>query len=314
MFKQLPFGLSSAPYIFTKIMRPLVKKWGEGKSIVVYLDDGIGFAPTFSEALAASEAIKEDFHRSGFVPNVQKSVWVPAKSIDWLGYEIDLKSGTFCVPQRRISSIKQEIKSTSTGITTARSLARIVGKIMSASSLVLGNVANVMTKYLHFCIESRFAWDSMVIISAEARSELDFWKDNLDTVNVGAIGVRKECSRIVYSDASSTGYGGYLVDTGEENVQGMWDSSDALKSSTWRELRAVDLVLKSLVTKLSCRRTKWFTDNQAVSRITTRGSMKKDLQDIALSICKNVWRTTSISKWNGSQGQKTREQINLARL
>ena len=53
MFKQLPFGLSSAPYIFTKIMRPLVKKWrGEGKSIVVYLDDGIGFAPTFSEALS----------------------------------------------------------------------------------------------------------------------------------------------------------------------------------------------------------------------------------------------------------------------
>ena len=79
-----------------------------------------------------------------------------------------------------------------------------------SSSLVLGNVANVMTKYLQFCIESRFAWDSMVTISAEARSELDFWKDNLDTVNVGAIGVRKECSRIVYSDASSTGYGGYL--------------------------------------------------------------------------------------------------------
>lgn len=36
-FKQLPFGLSSAPHIFTKLIRPLVKKWrGEGKSIVVY--------------------------------------------------------------------------------------------------------------------------------------------------------------------------------------------------------------------------------------------------------------------------------------
>ena len=39
---------------------------------------------------------------------------------------------------------------------------------------------------------------------------------------------------------------GILVDTGEENVQGMWDSSDALKSSTWRELRAVDLVCQSI--------------------------------------------------------------------
>ncbi len=104
-------------------------------------------------------------------------------------------------------------------------------------------------------------------------------------MNVGVIGVRKECSQIVYSDASSTGYGGYLVDTGEGTVQGMWNRIDSLKSSTWRELKAVDIVLKSLVRKLSCRRTKWFTDNQAVSRITTRGSMKRDLQDIALSIC-----------------------------
>ncbi len=86
-FKQLPFGLSSAPHIFTKLIRPLVKKWrGEGKSIVVYLDDGLGFAPTLSEAVAASEAVKVDILRSGFIPNVQKSVWIPAKTIEWLGF------------------------------------------------------------------------------------------------------------------------------------------------------------------------------------------------------------------------------------
>ena len=42
-FLVLPFGLSSAPYIFTKIMRVLVKKWrSEGKEIILYLDDGLG--------------------------------------------------------------------------------------------------------------------------------------------------------------------------------------------------------------------------------------------------------------------------------
>ena len=36
-FSVLAFGLSSAPYLFTKLLKPLVKKWRtEGKSIVVF--------------------------------------------------------------------------------------------------------------------------------------------------------------------------------------------------------------------------------------------------------------------------------------
>jgi hypothetical protein len=76
------------------------------------------------------------------------------------------------------------------------------------------------------------------------------------------------------------------VDAAEQSVHGMWASTDAQKSSTWRELKAVDIVLKSMISKLSCRRTKWFTDNQAVARIAASGSMKKELQEIALSICR----------------------------
>ena len=42
-FTVLPFGLSSAPYIFTKCLRPLVKFWTfNGIKIVVFLDDGCG--------------------------------------------------------------------------------------------------------------------------------------------------------------------------------------------------------------------------------------------------------------------------------
>jgi len=39
-FTVLPFGLSLGPYIFSKVMRPLVKYWrSKAPSIVVYLDD-----------------------------------------------------------------------------------------------------------------------------------------------------------------------------------------------------------------------------------------------------------------------------------
>ena len=40
-FLVLPFGLSSAVYIFTKVVRPLIKKWrSECKRVLMYLDDG----------------------------------------------------------------------------------------------------------------------------------------------------------------------------------------------------------------------------------------------------------------------------------
>ena len=42
MFTVLPLGLASACYMFTKLVRPLVKYWrGRGLRIIVYLDDGL---------------------------------------------------------------------------------------------------------------------------------------------------------------------------------------------------------------------------------------------------------------------------------
>ena len=44
-FTVLPFGLSSACFVFTKVMHPLVKYWrGLGMRAVIYIDDGIVLA------------------------------------------------------------------------------------------------------------------------------------------------------------------------------------------------------------------------------------------------------------------------------
>ena len=62
-FEVLPFGLSSAPYLFTKLLKPLVKKWRtEGKSIAVFLDDGLGAAADYIKAKLSSLAVHSDLH------------------------------------------------------------------------------------------------------------------------------------------------------------------------------------------------------------------------------------------------------------
>jgi len=43
MFNVLPFGLSTAPYIFTKLLKPAVSHWrSSGVKVCMFLDDGLG--------------------------------------------------------------------------------------------------------------------------------------------------------------------------------------------------------------------------------------------------------------------------------
>ena len=55
-------------------------------------------------------------------------------------------------------------------------------------------------------------------------------------------------------------------------------------SSTWREFKAVYLVLQSFAQKLAGHRVKWFTDNQGVVYIIQSGSKKDHLQEGAMEI------------------------------
>ncbi|XP_072019664.1 uncharacterized protein [Amphiura filiformis] len=291
-FTSLPFGLSSAAFLFTKTVRPLVKKWrSEGKNIVVFLDDGLGFADSFVEANSVSEEIKADLIASGFVPNVQKSIWLPTQYMEWLGYSIDTQSGSFKVLEKRVQDIYQSclgmldsLKKSSFGRVSARLLASITGKIVS-TGLAVGNMSSLMTKAMHVCIETKANWHSFVHLSTQAVEELKFWIENIRILNNNQLEFKPSATRIAYSDASSTGYGGYVIGLGDDIAHGLWPTEEMKTSSTWRELRAVDLVMQSLVGKLSNHRIKWFTDNQAVAKIAKQGSMKPDLHNIALDIC-----------------------------
>ena len=100
----------------------------------------------------------------------------------------------------------------------------------------------------------------------------------------GIFGPKPSAVRVAYSDASATGYGGYMVEHGNLVANGQWSPDEARQSSTWCELRAVKMVLKSFQSKLKHERVRWFTDNQNVVRIVQYGSTKPSLQAEALGI------------------------------
>ena len=65
-----------------------------------------------------------------------------------------------------------------------------------------------------------------------------------------------------------------MVEHGPYIAQGQWTPEQAQLSSTWRELKAVGMVLESLGQKLLNSRVKWFTDNQNVVRILEVGTVE----------------------------------------
>lgn len=79
-------------------------------------------------------------------------------------------------------------------------------------------------------------------------------------------------------------YGGYIVEYSHLISSGMWYNDEVRAGSTWRELRAVRMVLESFQAKLMNERVPWLTDNQNVVRIVQYGSKTSDLPKEALSI------------------------------
>ena len=172
-FSVLPFGLSSAPYLFTKLLKPLVKKWrSKGNSIVVFLDNGLGAAADCIKVKISSLAVHSDLLKSGFLPNEEKSAWDPTQVITWLGTVINTSQCVIKATDKRIDSLINDLSSLlrlERSLHQVRKLARMCGKIIS-----LRNVTRLMTRNTFLVINSATNWNSLVSLTPEYLHKLNF--------------------------------------------------------------------------------------------------------------------------------------------
>jgi hypothetical protein len=166
----------------------------------------------------------------------------------------------------------------------ARKLASIIGQIIFIS-FVLGNVCQIMTRHLHLPIIDSTCWDGYIVIDQKYIDELKLWFSNCDILPFRVISlIHKSVERILFTDASNYATAGVLLQSKNEVVHVMFDENEIKQSSTFRELKAVEFVLRTLHSHLSGRFVKLYSDNQNVVRIVNIGSMKRELQNITFSI------------------------------
>lgn len=85
----LPFGLASAPFLYTKMLRPLVQHWRrQGIRVSVYFDDIISMAQSVALTAQHGRHIFQDLHKLGLRVNTSKFQIVPHPTVDYLGFRI----------------------------------------------------------------------------------------------------------------------------------------------------------------------------------------------------------------------------------
>ena len=114
-------------------------------------------------------------------------------------------------------------------------------------------------------IETRETWYQERIIPENVIEELKFWLHNLDNKNGHRIKNNPTITKVIYSDASDKGYGGYIVQIlGKTIAQGKFSRQEQNTSSTYQELAVVNYILRSFKNIPRDETIQWNSDNQNV--------------------------------------------------
>ena len=149
--------------------------------IACFLEDGLGIAYTYQDALSCSNFVKATLINLAFVPNVKKSVWIPCQRVIWLGIAVNINNNTLSITSSRITSILNKIEFLTNKIyISARELSELAGKIIS-TKFIIGNITHLKTCNIYKIIESGPSWDSKFNLSLHQRAvkEIIFWKNNI---------------------------------------------------------------------------------------------------------------------------------------
>ncbi|XP_072014262.1 uncharacterized protein [Amphiura filiformis] len=237
-----------------------------------------------------ASSVKQDLLKAGLVPNSEKSVWTPSQRIDWLGLTWDTERGLLKVIERRVNNTITCIDGLKGKLPyiTARQLAEFVGRIISLIP-VCGHVAQLRTRFSIMTIcDHQTHWDKIFKVPGDSPiiEEMFFWRTNLRNMNNRYVFEYSLPQVLLYSDASHSGCGAWT--RGQDDSIIMFNQSrseqEIGKSSTWRELKGVDLALRAFVPRLQGKCVKVFSDNMGVAAVIKKGSMKLDLHTLSIDI------------------------------
>lgn len=275
-FKALPFGLCSAPRIFTKILKP-VAAFLRRKSIriLIYLDDFLLLAATMEEAVENTQLVVTLLHSLGFTVNLQKSLLIPTQVITFLGFKIDSMCMTISLPTAKANKILAccRLFLASPSI-TLRNLASLIGLLESSrpaiwrAPLHFRHLQSDLIRGLHLNQES---YDASIVLSPSARVDLAWWLKHILSANGSPVHLPPP-DVIITTDASKKGWGAVHQSL---ETNGRWSQPESLQHINYLELKAAFLAVKAFLKGKSHATVSLRLDNTtAIAYVNNKGGTR----------------------------------------
>ena len=209
-FNCLPFGLSSAPWVFTKATKPVVTILRTlGMRIIIYIDDILVMAPSKEIAQQHTDCLIFLLENLGFTINRQKSLTDPSQEIEFLGLIADSIQMELQLPGSKIKNIRSDAKTLlQASQPTAREVSRLLGKLTHATHAM--RAVPLFFRHLQSCLHAALQpmqdYTQPCPLTEEAREELSWWVTHPTCWNGKSI-LRGNPDLIIETDASQTGWG-----------------------------------------------------------------------------------------------------------
>ena len=293
-FVVLPFGLCTAGFVFTQVLRVLVMAWRrQGICLVSFFDDGLAAAVDLSSAIRHSQIVLNTLLHAGFIPNCKKCQWSPVQVITWLGFIYDLIRGCVYASVEKVDKCMVQIARLELHKRVhIKTVATFTGLLISMH-IALGHIVYLKSKHTQMLIashkteENKQDWNCHVTLNKECCDELLFWKGYLHQNNGMPFHVSIASAAVSFSDASGVGTASLITPApGQREIKIVksFSEEEKGKSSTYRELLAVLHGVSEAKHELRHKNVRWLTDNQAVVSIVRKGSMKRHLLHLAIQI------------------------------
>jgi Reverse transcriptase (RNA-dependent DNA polymerase) len=277
------FGLTSAPRLWTKLMRPVVTYLrAQGVRLVVYLDDLCILARSREESVRHTQMVVDLFAQLGLLLS-PKSALEPSRAREFLGMTVDSHRMMLRVPPAKVQAVHKAVRATlrgaATGSLTVRQLAGLLGKLNAVGAAVAPQRLRcrelLALKNEAFGRQAR--WDAKVTLNSLAHGELNWWLECLGDWNGRTVLPQRPRYRVT-TDASHHGWGAW---TGRRNARGFWSRAEAGMSNNGRELKAAVLGVLSYREKLRGQVVEIRTDNTTtVAYVNHQGGRSRFLTEL----------------------------------
>lgn len=243
-FNCLPFGLNTAPFIFTKIMKPVVSHLRSlGYVSTIYLDDMLLFGNTNTDCLNNITTTVNLLKRLGFSINEKKSCKVPAQICSFLGFVFNSRTMTLELSREKRQKIKDQVNLfKGKHKCKIEEFARLVGCLVSCCPAIQYSWAHIKAlereKYLAL-LKSRGDYKATMVLRGTLQKDFSWWEHNiLSRVSLISNRIYK---MVIFSDASRSGWG---VSCETNRAHGLWDETDKEYHLNYLELLAAFFGLK----------------------------------------------------------------------